>query len=281
MIGKAELLAQLGNPATPKTVDRLYQFTHLPSSVIDRLSHEALTEEWGRDHFALKKYLPVHVAWSIEQEQFTFNEDQLVVAAGSLQTRYGTPLFLVFEPNNVPGRQPWALVYAGPRVSAPQLPLPPVIPPCPEITKGAEVVMMHDHILGDHPELVAFLQQTPPVAQMCAVSGAIQWSINRGLIVPYWYYGRMQCLVPLYLQSRENITVAPDLVAPLEVSPNNILVRTVLPPHAPYANARVAVRRHDQLPAWMLDCWHSEAERMTDEGNDHEVALVAPVPNGD
>jgi hypothetical protein len=78
----------------------------------------------------------------------------------------------------------------------------------------------------------------------------------------------MQCLVPLYLTSRENITVAPDLIAPLEISPNSILVRTVLPPHAPYANARVAVRRHDQLPAWMLDCWHSEAERMEDEGDD-------------
>jgi hypothetical protein len=98
MIGKAELLRQLGNPASPKTVDRLYQFAFLPGSVIDRLAHDALTEEWGRDQFALKKYLAVHVAWSVEQEQFTFNGDQLIVAAGSLQTRYGTPLFLVFQP---------------------------------------------------------------------------------------------------------------------------------------------------------------------------------------
>ena len=134
--------------------------------------------------------------------------------------------------------------------------------------------MIHDHILGENADRVAFLKATPPVAQMCAVSGAIQWSINRNLIVPYWYYGRMQCLVPLYLQSRENITVAPDLVAPLEVSTNNILVRTVLPPHAPYANARVAVRRHDQLPAWMLDCWHSEAKRMGDEADGSYPALL-------
>ncbi len=263
---KAQLLSQLGNPATPKPVDRLYQFSYIPSSVIDRLC-DALAEEWGADHFALKKYLAVHVAWSVEQGQFTFNDEQLIVAAGSLQTRYGTPLFLAFEPNREAGKQPWALVYAGGRVSAPQLPLPPEIPPCPEIAKGAEIVMMHDHILGDHTDLVAFLKDTPPVAQMCAVSGAIQWSINRGLILPYWYYGRMQCLVPLYLRSRENITLAPDLVAPLEVSPSNIQVRTVLPPHSPYANARVAVRRHDQLPAWMLDCWHSEVDRMSDESD--------------
>jgi hypothetical protein len=274
MVSQSDLLSQLGNPATPKTVDRLYRFAYLPNSIIERLAHEALNEEWGRDFFSLKKYLAVHVAWSIEQSQYSFNGEQLVLAAGSLQTRYGTPLYLIFEPNREAGRQPWALVHAGARVSAPQLPLPPEIPERPDIARGAEIVMVHDHILGDNADRVEFLRDTPPVAQMCAVSGAIQWSINRGLIVPYWYYGRMQCLVPLYLQSRENITVAPDLIAPLEVSPNNILVRTVLPPHAPYANARVAVRRHDQLPAWMLDCWHSEAERMEGESDDYATADV-------
>jgi len=265
LISHETLLEQLGNPATPKTVDRLYHFAYVPGSIIDRLAHDALAEEWGPRKYALVKYLAVHVAWSIEQKQYTFSDSQLYVAAGSLQTRYGTPLFLAFEPNREPDRQPWALVYAGARVSAPQLPLPPDIPRCPDIPKGAEVVMLHDHILGDNADRVDFLAQTPPVAQMCAVSGAIQWSMNRGLIVPYWYYGQMQCLVPLYLRSRENITVAPDLVAPIEVSANNLLVRTVLPPHAPFANTRVAVRRHDQLPPWMLHCWNTESQRMRDE----------------
>jgi hypothetical protein len=30
----------------------------------------------------------------------------------------------------------------------------------------------------------------------------------------------------------------------------------------PYANARVSVKRHDQLPAWMLDCWNAGAAKM-------------------
>src|SRR5262245_52776821 len=98
MVSQSELLSQLGNPATPKTVDRLHRFAYLPVSIIERLAHDALTEEWGADFFALKKYLAVHVGWSIEQGLFTFNEQQLVVAAGSLQTRYGTPLYLIFEP---------------------------------------------------------------------------------------------------------------------------------------------------------------------------------------
>ncbi len=262
MVSKEELLRQLGNLSTSKAVVPLRTFAYIPASVIERLAADALHEEWGLNLFSLEKYLAVHVPWSIQQGRYTFENEQLYVAAGSLQTRYGTPLFLAFQSNRNPDKQPWALVYAGARISAPEVPLPPTIPDCPAIPKGAEVVMMHDHILGDNADRVSFLKDTPPVAQMCAVAGAIQWSLNRGLVIPYWYYGRMQTIVPLYLKSRENITQAPDLVAPIEVSANNLLVRTVLPPHAPYANARVAVHRHDQLPAWMLDCWHQEAARM-------------------
>ena len=41
----------------------------------------------------------------------------------------------------------------------------------------------------------------PPVAQMCAVAGAIQWSLNRGLQLQHWYFGQMNYIVPLYLQA--------------------------------------------------------------------------------
>lgn len=100
---------------------------------------------------------------------------------------------------------------------------------------------------------------------MCAVSGAIQWSLNRRLQMPYWYFGRMSYLVPLYLQSRENIALAPDAVAPIQVNPESLLVRTVLTPDMPYANARVAVERHDQLPPWMLSAWSETAGSMAEE----------------
>ncbi len=104
---------------------------------------------------------------------------------------------------------------------------------------------------------------------MCAVSGAIQWSLNRALQLPYWYYGRMNYLVPLYMQSRENITLAPDLIAPIQVTADALMVRTVLLPHMPYANARVSVRRHDQLPHWLLDAWNVAANTVTHEQIDN------------
>lgn len=142
--------------------------------------------------------------------------------------------------------------------------------------------MMHDHILGENASRVVFLANTPIVAQMCAVAGAIQWSINRALLFPYWYFGRMNYLVPLYLQSREDITRAPDCVAPVQVNPDSLLVRTVLHPYMPYANSRVAVRRHDQLPPWLLDAWAAHADESESEDSEGEAtAELAAVPDLD
>lgn len=264
MTEKETLLAQLGDAYTNKVVDRIHRFAYFPPKILQGLAHEALNEEWGAELFALRKYLAVHIPWSIAEGRYTFSHNQFYVTAGHLQTRYGTPLYLVFGENQQ-ASQPWRLVTAGSRISAPELPVPPDIPTPPEIPVGQEIVMAHDHILGDNAERVTFLANTPQVARMCAVSGAIQWSINRNLQMSYWYYGRMQYLVPLYLQNRENIALAPDAVAPLQVSPASILVRTVLPPAAVYANARVAVRRHDQLPPWLLDAWAAVAQAATTE----------------
>ena len=262
-VPKEELLAALGDSFTNQVVARLRRLAHIPDQQLSSLAGAALSERWGIDNYVLGKYLAVHVAWSIEQDRFTTSERQLYVTAGHLQTRYGTPLYIVFERNPNPGRQPLKCVHLGSDISASALPTPPEIPLPPKIPRGAEIVMLHDHILQDNVDRVKFLGQTPLVSQMCAVAGAIQWSLNRSLEMPYWYFGRMNYLVPLYMQSRENITQAPDLIAPIQVNPDTLYVRTVLLPHMPYANARVAVKRHDQLPHWMLDAWNAHAETVS------------------
>ncbi|MEW5823475.1 MAG: DUF3825 domain-containing protein [Pseudomonadota bacterium] len=260
---REDLLAALGEPFTNEVVARLRRLAHIPQGIFTELSEAALSENWGTDNYVLEKYLAVHIAWSIEQGRFTASSNQLFVAAGHLQTRYGTPLYIVFERNTNVGRQPLYCVHVGSDISAGDLPPPPDLPAVPELPRGAEIVMLHDHILRDNADRVPFLGKTPPVSQMCAVSGAIQWSINRGLQLPYWYYGRMNYLVPLYMQSRENITQAPDLIAPIQVNPDTLIVRTVLLPHMPYANSRVSVKRHDQLPHWMLDAWNTTSASIT------------------
>lgn len=268
-VAKQDLLAAMGSAYTNEVVARLRRLAHIPRIQLENLARAALNENWGTDWYVLEKYLAVHVAWSIEQDRYTESEDQLFVTAGNLQTRYGTPLYLVFERNANVGRQPLYCVHCGSDISAPSLPTPPDVPIPPEIPRGVEIVMLHDHILRANADRVPFLGQTPPVAQMCAITGAIQWSLNRGLQLSYWYYGRMSYLVPLYMQSRENITLAPDLIAPIQVATEALMVRTVLLPHMPYANARVSVKRHDQLPHWLLDAWNVAASSLTPDQIDN------------
>lgn len=265
MFDQNYMLDQLGNSYTNKVVERFKSFAFLPDGQIESLCKHALTENWGNSRYVLTKYLAVQVPWAIEQGEYTTSNNQFYVRAGHLQTRYGTPLYLVFEANSIPDKQPYILRHVGSDVSASGLPAEPKIPESPKIPVGAEIVMLHEHILGENAERVDFLANTPPVAQMCAVSGAIQWSLNRNLQLPYWYYGKMNYLVPLYLKSREDITKAPDVIAPVQVTSGSLIVRTVLEPHMPYANSRVAVKRHDQLPHWMLSAWDAYAEQMTED----------------
>ena len=275
MFTQEELIAALGDPYTNQVVPRLHRFAYVSDGLLSRLSDQALSENWEQRNYVLEKYLAVHVPWSIEQGRFTATDRQFYVTAGHLQTRYGTPIYLVFERNRNGPTPPFALVRVGADISAPELPTPPAIPAPPEIQRGAEVVMLHDHILGDNADRVPFLNQTPMVAQMCAVGGSIQWSLNRGLQLPYWYYGRMSFLVPLYLQTRENITQSPDLIAPIQVNAETLIVRTVLLPYMPYANARVAVLRHDRLPPWLLDSWNNHSANATDREIEDPEASAA------
>jgi len=263
--GRNELLQAWGDPYTSRVVDRLHHFAFIPNELLEKLSTMALPENWGNNNHVLKKYLAVQVAWSIEQGQFTEGENQFYVTAGHLQTRYGTPIYLAFARNRNLNREPFYLVAVESNMSAPRLPVPPEIPTPTQIPVGVEIVMMHDHILDDNADRVPFFVNTPRVAQMCAVSGAIQWSLNRKLHLAYWYYGQMSYVVPLYLSSREDITLAPDLIAPIQVNPGSLLVRTVLKPVMPFGNARVAVQRHDQLPHWLLQAWKEHAAAATED----------------
>lgn len=267
------LLEQLGDPRTNKVVQRIRHFAYMRPPVLEHLTRTAFSENWGPNDFMLEKYLAVCIPWSIEQGKYTYSDNQWYVTAGHLQTRYGTPLYLVFTHNQNP-QNPWYLAHSGSQITAPELPMPPDVPSAPAIERGAEIVMMDEHILGDNANRVPFLAGTPPVAQMCAVAGAIQWSINRDLHCPYWYYGRMNYVVPLYLQSREDVTKAPDAVAPIQVDPDRLLVRTVLAPHHAYPNVRVTVRRHDQLPPWLLSAWSEYATNVSErEIEDPEESL--------
>jgi hypothetical protein len=195
-----------------------------------------------------------------KQKRYVVHENRFVMCAGHLQSRYGTPVYLSFEKNREPNRQPLYLQYVGDRPNVPQLPEQPDLPAWPKLPRSAEIIIAHEHILEEHHDRVAFLAQTPRVAQMCALAGAIQWSLFRDLAIRQLYLGVPSYFVPVYLESREDITETPDLIAPVQVQGERLFVRTALEPHMAYAWARVVATRHDQPPHWLVPAWRDRAD---------------------
>ena len=243
------------------TVECLHNFAYIPDDKLERLAAAVLDENWGRNHWVLERYLAVHVGLAAKQERFVTHEGRMVMCAGHLQTRYGTPVYLSFEKNRQQERQPLYLQYVGDRPNVPQLPQEADLPEWPSLPRGAEIIIAHEHILEQRHDRVAFLSQTPRVAQMCALAGAIQWSLFRDLAIRQLYLGVPSYFLPVYLKSREDITEIPDLIAPVQVQGEKLFVRTALEPHMAYAWARVVATRHDQLPHWLVTAWHDRADQ--------------------
>ncbi|MBD6616308.1 DUF3825 domain-containing protein [Komarekiella sp. 'clone 1'] len=263
MPSKEDLLEQYGSVRTSHVLEQLYNFAFITPTAIDNLNRQALDEDWGRDLNVLKKYIAITLYWSIEQGRFIEVTGGFIVTAGLLRNRYSVPIYLKFEQNTRSSNQPWALTFAGlghdiDGVS--EFPAAPEVPKSPEIPIGNEIVVKDEHILGERSERVPFLQGIGNVAQICALTGAIQWSIYRGLQQPCWYFGKVQYYVPIYLQNQENITATPDLVVPIEIGQDNlpIFVRTALNPESQtnyYSNIRPVVARADQLKPWVVSSW--------------------------
>ena len=274
MLQREDLLEQYGSTKTSHLVkDCLYKFAYIPTTTIDILKEQSLDEDWGNNLYVLRKYIAITLYWSIEQARYIECQDGFIVTAGLLRNRYSVPLYLKFEKNNNKHRsQPWALTFAGSgdNFEVLEYPAPPEVPQAPQIPIGNEIVVKDEHIIRNRSNRIPFLQSVGTVAQICALNGAIQWSIYRGLQQPCWYYGKIQYYVPIYLHNQENITATPDLVVPLEIRQGTLplFVRTALNPLEEityYGNIRPIVARSDQLQPWIVSSWRDATKIVSDD----------------
>jgi hypothetical protein len=104
----------------------------------------------------------------------------------------------------------------------------------------------------------------------------VHWSLHRSLAVRQIHGGGRGFFVPVYLSSRDDLTVAPELVAPIQVQSNRLVVRTLLDPHVAYSPARAVVERWEQIPSWLLDAWDQATEDNVERGSSS-----APLESGD
>jgi hypothetical protein len=237
------------------SIQALFRFCYLPAGRLSFLKGLTVDEEWGTRDFALLKYLAVHLRLAIEQKCYIWNEGQLVLTAGSLTTRTGAPIYLGISRNAQPEGNPWVANWVGERPNTQALPEPPQLGTWAELNPSMEIVIACEL---EHPErkvALRGLEGAPIVAQCAALSGAISWSIHRGLATRQIHSGGKGYFVPVYLHSREDLHGLPDFVAPLVMQKGRAVLRAILSPQNAYAPARAVVQRCEELPPWLLNAW--------------------------
>ena len=258
------------------SIQSLFHFCFVPGGRLSLLKELTLAEEWGDNNFVLLKYLAIHVRLAIEQGRYVWNGDQIVLTAGVLATPTGAPIYIGLVKNNTPDENPWVLNWVGERPSCAELPEPADLGVWPALVPGSEVVIACDLTSDERRARLPELSELPVVSQICALSGAVQWSLHRGLAVRQVHGGGRGYFVPVYLASREDLTMAPDLVAPLLVQGRRLVVRTLLDSHVAYSPARAVVERWEELPPWLLEAW----DNATEVPRDH-AAAAEPEADGD
>lgn len=256
---RARLLDDFGDDYL--SIQSLFRFCFVPGGRLGLLKDLTVVEPWGENNFVLLRYLAVHVRLAIEQGRYVWNGDQIVLTAGKLTTATGAPIHIGLVQNSTPEENPWVLNWVGERPSCNELPAPPDLGTWPELVPSAEVVVTCDLEPEERRARLPEIGGLNVVAQLAALTGAVHWSLHRRLAVPQIHGGGRGYFVPVYLSSREDVACAPDLVAPLVVQGERLVVRSLLDPQVAYPPARIVVERWEQLPNWLLDAW----DRATDQ----------------
>lgn len=274
-----QLLADFGDEYL--SIQSLFQFCFVPGGRLSLLKELTPIEEWGMNNFVLLKYLAVHIRLSIEQGRYVWNGDQIVLTAGRLSSVKGVPLYIGLVPNSTPDENPWVLNWVGERPSTAELPEPADLGEWPLLDPRNEFVIACDLASDERRSKLGALADVTSVVQGAAIAGAVHWSLHRNLAVRQIHGGGRGYFVPVYLSSRDDLTVAPELVAPIQVQSNRLVVRTLLDPHVAYSPARAVVERWEQLQSWLLDAWDQATEGGHIDSGDRGVAVAADPGDAD
>lgn len=232
------------------SIESLFDFCHVPPALIDQIRQLAQPEDWGSKRFVLLKYLAVHVRLAIEHGLYAWNKDQIVLRSGQLVTAAGLPIYLGLARNAKPDANPWALSWVGERPGTVEILKPADLGTWPALDPRNEVVVACDLVFLRSK--LGALAGLSLATQISALAGAVEWSIRRNFAVRQFHGESRGYFVPVHLMNRDG---APELVAPVQVQSDRLVVRTLLDAHVAYAPARAVVERVDQLPAWLVEVW--------------------------
>jgi hypothetical protein len=242
----------------------LYRFGfHWYPRFLEDVAWAARPEPWGTGMKTLELYLRAN--YEIAKSQSRVYEDRsrgiAFWRAGSLVSATSDPLWMLYDRNR--HRDPFwhfrqVLVGRPPELTDPDdlsLEYRP-----PEFHRDWLIHFQQgslEHMLGDGPNrerLQTVLQQAlgrfSEHLVLRAIYGEIQMKRKEEAVIPQWYHGDYQFLMPLHLTQPERV----ELTAALQPDPamRRYIVRTLLLPHHAYAYARSVVKTRDAVPDWML-----------------------------
>jgi hypothetical protein len=254
----------------------LFAFGYHPRSVWNSIASVVKEEPWGADHKVLELYIRSN--FEIAQAQGKVYEDRdsgvAFWRAGSLVNLTSDAVWLQYR-KNVRDDPYWQFD----RV---------VTGEAPDGGDGSQWVIKYDppefnrewsihfeqgairHILDDSANRRRLELVFNDVLGGClnehlvfrAIYGEIQLKRKEEVVLPQWYHGEYQFLMPLFLTQGDRV----ELTATLQPEPalHRYVVRTLLLPTYAYAHARALVKSRANFADWMV-LSETELEKAVDD----------------
>jgi hypothetical protein len=242
----------------------LFNFAFHPEGWVENIEKDTKKEPWGKDNKVLELYL--RAAFEIAKLQNKVYEDEAsnlaFWKAGYLVNEMSDPIWLIYSSNSKANKQKWIFK----KVHSGTCPLQgrnndefqiKITPPEFNSTWSIHISQSNiDHIYRD-PENVKRLEMVfgKDLAKNThlifrTILGEIELNRKAETVIPQWYFGDYQFLMPLFLTQSDKVELAATL------SPNPTMkryeIRTLLLPHYSYAYARALVKSRAAFASWML-----------------------------
>jgi hypothetical protein len=254
----------------------LFTFAFHEKNWLRRIAAVAKEEPWGDDRFKiLEIYLKANFEIAMNQDRVYEDEKIAFWKTGYLVNTAADSIWLIYKPNNREGSQRWVFddvitgdcPIADHKISDFQVKYE-----IPEFESDWRIYISQDsiiHIINDNrrrlQEILGDLVDNTHLL-FRAIYGEIELAKKAHTVIPQWYHGDYQLLMPLHITKPEV-----ELMATLTPTPaqRRYDIKTLLPPHYAYAHARALVKNREATN-WLTSVPVELLNRPIDESEDFE-----------
>jgi hypothetical protein len=239
----------------------MFQFAYHDNTYLSRVVEVVKEEPWGRNYKILDLYLKANFEIARNQGKVYENDDRNVAfwRAGKLVNRNYDPVWMLYEKNKDETKQKW--YFKGPHAGDSPIDVdldleliydPPPFNPNYRITIHEPAIKHIFEKEVNRERLQAVFGELASNNHLVyrVVIGEIELKRKQSIVLPQWYKGQYQFIMPLNLTNPTQV----DLVATLTPNVDKKLyeVNTLLLPHYAYPYVRSLVPSRESFANWML-----------------------------